>query len=31
MLDALHYTDENIIDVAEAIKNIKSGMIGGHG
>ena len=31
MLDALHWTDENIIDVAEAIRNIKSGMIGGHG
>ena len=31
LLDYLHYTDENIIDAAEAIKNIKSGMIGGHG
>ena len=31
MLDVLHYTDTNIINAAEAIKNIKSGMIGGHG
>jgi len=31
MLDAMHYTDSNIINVAEAIKNIKSGMVGGHG
>lgn len=31
MLDYLHYTDSNIIDAAEAIINIKSGMIGGHG
>jgi hypothetical protein len=31
LLDALHYTDTNIIDAAEAIKNIKSGMVGGHG
>lgn len=31
LLDYLHYTDENIINAAEAIKNIKSGMIGGHG
>lgn len=31
LLDALHYTDTNIINAAEAIKNIKSGMIGGHG
>lgn len=31
MLDVMHYTDTNIIDVAEAIKNIKSGMVGGHG
>lgn len=30
MLDYLHYTDTNIINTAEAIKNIKSGMIGGH-
>jgi len=30
MLDYMQYTDSNIIDVAEAIKNIKSGMIGGH-
>ena len=29
LLDYLHYTDENIINAAEAIKNIKSGMIGG--
>lgn len=31
MLDYLQYTDENIINAAEAIKNIKSGMVGGHG
>jgi hypothetical protein len=31
LLDTLHYTDSNIIDAAEAIKNIKSGMVGGHG
>ena len=31
MLDVMHYTDANIIDTAEAIKNIKSGMVGGHG
>lgn len=31
MLDVLHWTDGNIIDVAEAIRNIKSGMVGGHG
>ena len=31
MLDIMHYTDSNIINVAEAIKNIKSGMVGGHG
>lgn len=31
LLDYLHYTDTNIIDAAEAIKNIKSGMVGGHG
>jgi hypothetical protein len=30
MLDYLHYTDTNIIEAAEAIKNIKSGMLGGH-
>ena len=31
LLDYLHYTDTNIINAAEAIKNIKSGMVGGHG
>jgi hypothetical protein len=31
LLDTLHYTDEHIIEAAEAIKNIKSGMVGGHG
>lgn len=31
LMDTLHYTDTNIIEAAEAIKNIKSGMIGGHG
>lgn len=31
MLDYLQYTDTNIINAAEAIKNIKSGMVGGHG
>ena len=31
LLDYLHYTDTNIYNAAEAIKNIKSGMVGGHG